>query len=349
MSLESVELRPALSARPGYGRMWGALRPYLGVGVMLVLLCAYLGMTQPLFLTPLNLMAILEANSVLLIVAVGLTLVLLAGGFDLSVGAMLALSGILVGQFVHSGVGYFTAALLVVALAAIIGFLLNGLLIGRLGLSFFVVTLGTMSLFRGSGQVVTEGVSTNMYDVPAARTIGSGEILGLPWLVVVAGAVLLLALLVTRYTGYGRMLYAVGGNAEAARLAGIPVWQVKASSYAICAGCAALAGVLEASRLGTAAPSAGTGMELTAASAVLLGGTSFAGGSGSVAGTLLGTLFLGVISNGLTISQVSSFWQGVVTGLVLLAAVLLDRLRQGSFRPLQALRQRARVSEGSSA
>ncbi|MEH1017179.1 ABC transporter permease [Micromonospora sp. CPCC 206060] len=300
---------------------------------MLILLVGYLAVTQPEFATTYNLMSILEANSVLLLVATGLTLVLLCGGFDLSVGAMLALSGILLAELVRSGANYFLAAVLIVVLAAIVGGLLNGLLIGRLGLSFFVVTLGTMSLFRGTGQVVTEGQSVNLYDIQAARTVGSGDVAGVPWLTVVALTVFVVAVLVTRYTGYGRMLYAVGGNAEAARLAGINVWAVRASTYAVCAGTAALAGVLEASRLGTAAPGAATGMELTAASAVLLGGTSFAGGSGSLIGTLLGTLFLGVISNGLTISQVSSFWQGVVTGLVLLAAVLVDRLRTTRVRP----------------
>ncbi|WP_166788122.1 ABC transporter permease [Cryobacterium glaciale] len=309
------------------GRIYEGTRVYIGIGVMLVALVGYLAITQPTFATPQNLIAILETNSVLLLVAVGLTFVLLTGGFDLSVGGMLALSGILVAKLIESGVNFYVAAILVIIAAAILGGVLNGLLIGKLGLSFFVVTLGTMSLFRGAGQVITEGHGLSLYQVEASRIIGSGRFLGVPWLVIIALSVLVLAILVTRYTGFGRMLYAVGGNAEAARLSGIKVWLVRAVAYAICAGLCGLAGVLESSRLASASPTAATGMELVAAAAVLLGGTSFAGGAGSMVGTLLGALFLGIISNGMTISQISSFWQSVVTGSVLLAAVLLDWFR----------------------
>lgn len=300
---------------------------YLAIIGLLVALCLYLGITQPTFATFNNFVTILEANSVLLLVAIGLTFVLLTAGFDLSVGAMLALSGVLMGKLVQGGIPLVMAIALVIIAAALIGFVLNGLLIGKLALSFFVVTLGTMSLFRGAGLVITEGYGVSLYEFEAVRVLGSGRIAGVPWLVIIALGVLVLAILVTRYTGFGRMLYAVGGGPEAARLAGIRVWAVKAAAYGICAGLAGLAGILEASRLGSASPQAGMGIELVAAAAVLLGGTSFTGGSGSMVGTLLGTLLLGVISNGLTISQVSSFWQGIVTGLVLLAAVLLDWFR----------------------
>lgn len=304
------------------------IKPSLGIISMLLLLVGYLVATQPHFATVANFIAILETNAVLLVVAVGLTFVLIGSGFDLSVGGMLAFSGILLGKLVHNGLDYFLSAFLVVVFAALLGALINGWLIGRLGLSFFVVTLGTMSLFRGAAEVATGGVSENMYDVEAARTVGSGTFLGVPWLVLSALTVLVFAFLVLRYTGFGRMLYAVGGNAEAARLAGIPVVAIRVSTYALCGATAALAGIMEASRLGTASPAAGTGLELTAAAAVLLGGTSFAGGAGGVIGTLLGTTFLGVIANGLTISQVSSFWGNVVTGGVLLVAVLVDWARQ---------------------
>lgn len=302
-------------------------RLYLAIVGLLVVVCVYLSITQPSFATWANFLTILETNSVLLLVAIGLTFVLLTAGFDLSVGAMLALSGVLMGTMVRDGIPLIFAILLVIIAAALIGFVLNGLLIGKLALSFFVVTLGTMSLFRGAGLVITEGYGVSLYEFEAVRALGAGRVAGIPWLVIIALGVLVLAILVTRYTGFGRMLYAVGGGPEAARLAGIRVWAIKAAAYGICAALAALAGVLEASRLGSASPQAGSGIELIAAAAVLLGGTSFTGGVGSMVGTLLGTLLLGVISNGLTISQVSSFWQGIVTGLVLLAAVLLDWFR----------------------
>lgn len=303
------------------------VRIYLAIIGLLVALSIYLGITQPTFATWSNFVTILETNSVLLLVAIGLTFVLLTAGFDLSVGGMLALSGVLMGKMIIEGVPLWMAIVIVIVGGALIGFVLNGLLIGKLGLSFFVVTLGTMSLFRGAGLVVTEGHGVSLYEFEAVRALGAGRVLGIPYLVIIALGVLLLAIFVTRYTGFGRMIYAAGGGPEAARLAGIRVWAVKAAAYGICAGLATLAGVMEASRLGSASPQAGTGIELTAAAAVLLGGTSFAGGVGSMVGTLLGTLLLGVISNGLTISQVSSFWQGVVTGCVLLAAVLLDWFR----------------------
>lgn len=303
------------------------VRIYIAIVVILVVLSIYLSITQPTFATWANFVTILESNSVLLLVAIGLTFVLLTAGFDLSVGAMLALSGVLMGKLIQGGMPFPIAIVLVIVGAGILGMVLNGMLIGKLGLSFFVVTLGTMSLFRGSSLVVTEGHGVSLYEFEAVRALGAGRLLGIPVLVIIALGVLILAILVTRYTGFGRMLYAVGGGPEAARLAGIRVWAIKAAAYGICASLAGLAGVLEASRLGSASPQAGTGIELVAAAAVLLGGTSFTGGVGSMVGTLLGTLLLGVISNGLTISQVSSFWQGIVTGLVLLAAVLLDWFR----------------------
>lgn len=310
------------------------MRIYLAIIGLLVALCIYLGVTQPTFATWGNFITILETNSVLLLVAIGLTFVLLTAGFDLSVGAMLALSGVLMGKMLTEGIPLPIAIVLVIVAGALLGFVLNGLLIGKLALSFFVVTLGTLSLFRGASLVITEGYSIALYEFDAVRVIGSGRVMGIPWLVIVAFAVLVLAILVTRYTGFGRMIYAVGGGQEAARLAGIRVWAIKAWAYGICATLAALAGVMEACRLGSASPTAGTGIELAAAAAVLLGGTSFAGGVGSMVGTLLGTLLLGVISNGLTISQVSSFWQGIVTGLVLLIAVILDWFRTRRERKL---------------
>ena len=150
--------------------------------------------------------------------------------------------------------------------------------------------------------------------------------------VYVAGVVFVLALLLLRYTGYGRMVYAVGGNAEAARLAGINVAFIRVSVYGISGVLAGLAAVLDTARLTTASPAAGTGYELMAGAAVLLGGTSFMGGRGSLLGTLLGVLFLGVLQNGLTLLGISPFWANVTSGAVLIAAVLVDRLRNGAMR-----------------
>jgi ribose transport system permease protein len=147
--------------------------------------------------------------------------------------------------------------------------------------------------------------------------------------VIIAFVVLVVAMLVLRYTGYGRMVYAVGGNEEAARIAGIPVAAVRFSVYGIAAALAGLAGILEAARLTSAAPTAATGIELTAAAAVLLGGTKFTGGRGAMLGTLLGVLFLGVLANGITLAEIEAYWQSIVAGIVVIAALLLDRVARG--------------------
>lgn len=308
-------------------RAHGALATYLGVGGVLLVAVVVLAATQPTFATVDNLVNILETNAALLLVAVGLTFVLLVGGFDLSVGGLLALTGVFLAMLLHAGVPAYPAMVLVVVAAALLGAVTNGLLVGRVGLSFFVVTLGTMSVFRGAALLLTGGESQGLYDVAQVVTVGTARVAGVPVTVLVSVGVFVVALLVTRSTGFGRMLYAVGGNPEAARLAGIKVAAVRAAAYTICAGLAGLAAVLLTGRLAAASPTSANGIELVAAAAVLLGGTSFAGGQGGMVGTLLGVLFLGVLANGLTISQVSAFWQNVITGAVLVVAVVLDRLR----------------------
>lgn len=310
------------------GRSRSALMTYVGVGSVLVIFTLWLAATQPTFATYDNFINILNTNAVLLVAAIGLTIVLLVGGFDLSIGGVLALSGIGCAKLITSGVPPGVAIVLVVLGGTALGAVLNGVAIARLGLSFFVVTLGTASLFGGAALLITNGESQDLYSEPVLRAIGSGTVAGIPWPVAIAVAVLVLALLVTRYTGYGRMVYAVGGNEEAARLSGINTKAIRVSAYGICSGLAALAGVMEAGRLASASPDAQAGIALTAAAAVLVGGTSFVGGSGGVFGTFLGALFLGVVSNGLIISGTSAYWQGVIAGGVLIVAVLIDRLRR---------------------
>jgi len=304
----------------------GALR-YMGVLTALLLLVIWLSTTQSQFLTSGNLINILQANAALLVAAIGTTFVMLVGGFDLSIGGMLALTGVMLATLVQGDVPVPLAILIVVVGAVLVGLVVNGLLIAKVGLSFFVVTLGTASLFRGLALVKTEGETQGLYDQSLIKAIGSNEVAGIPIIVIVAGALLILGLLVTRFTGFGRQLYAVGGNSDAARLAGINVTAVRMTAYGIAAGCAAIAGVLTTCRLTAAGPDMGAGIELTAAAAVLIGGTSLMGGSGGLLGSLLGVLFLGVLSNGLTLAGISAFWQGVVTGAVLVLAVLFDRFR----------------------
>lgn len=335
---QSPVVRPpaeqTVSAPSTLTRFGRALNQYAGVLVVLVLTIVVLSIANDRFLTPGNIINILETNAVLLIVAVGLTFVLLVGGIDLSLGGTMALSAVGLWALIINGVPAPLAAVIIVIGAFALGAAVNGLLIGWVGLSFLVVTIGTASLYRGLALVSTGGGSESLFTEQWLLDLGSGRFLGVPILVLISLAVLVIGILVLRYTGYGRMVYAVGGNPEAARLAGMPVVTVRVSVFAISGGLAGLAAVLLVARLTTADPNtAGAGIELTAGAAVLLGGTSFMGGRGTLLGTLLGVMFLGVLSNGLTLLGFSAFWGGVVSGIVLIVAIFVDRLRTGRAAP----------------
>jgi len=303
--------------------------PYIGVLSVLVTAVAVLWATQPAFMTAENWVNIAELNAELMLVAVGLTFVLLTGGIDLSVGAMWSFAGIVLWKLLLD-LPQPAALVVAVLVAALVGMLVNGLLIGRAGMSFLVVTIGSAALLHGLAQVWSGGQTQSIFQDKFVAGLGSNRVGGLPVTVWITAGTFLLAAALLRYTGFGRMVYAVGGNPEAARLAGINVSGVRIAVYTICGGLAGLAGVLSAAHVGAASPDAGIGMELTAAAAVLLGGTSFMGGRGSLLGTLLGIAFLGVLQNGVTLTGISPYWSNVVSGIVLIVAVGIDRLRNGS-------------------
>lgn len=322
-----ARVRPAL--RQTVARLGRASSVNVGVAGMLLVLVAFLWITEENFGTTHNFVNILETNSILLVVAVGLTFVMLVGGFDLSLGGVLALSGVLLAEFLGAGlpVGLAIAAAILVCLSG--GLVLNGVLIARVRLPFLVVSLGTASLFRGVALVLTDGATESLFDHKFLVALGRNQVLGLEWPVVIAFSVLIAAMLTLRYTGYGRMIYAVGGNEEAARLAGIPTTAVRISAYGIAAGLGGLAGILESARLVSATPTAATGIELNAAAAILLGGTTFMGGRGTMFGTLLGVLFLGVLANGILLAEIDAYWQSIAAGIVVVMALLLDRVTRG--------------------
>jgi ribose transport system permease protein len=310
------------------GRLKEATLQYVGVLTVLGVLIVLFSILQPQFHTWTNFVNILQTNAVLMIVSVGLTFVLLVGGFDLSIGGVLALSGVFVAELLDHGVGTIASLIVVVLGGILVGIVFNGYPIARLGANFFMITLGVSFATRGIALVITNGSSQGLYEHELLRSIGNGGVGQFGYLIFISLGVLIVATMVTRYTGFGRMLYAVGGNSEAARLAGINVVWVRIAAYAISAGLAAFAGFLEAGRLAAAAPDTDTGIEFTAAAAVLLGGTSFVGGVGTMFGTFLGVLFLGVLQNGLIISSISIYYQNVITGAVLVLSVLIDRFRQ---------------------
>lgn len=269
---------------------------------------------------------ILIFSSILLIVAVGETFVVIGRGADLSVGSMVGLSGAVLAVLVIGGWPWPLAIAATLILALLIG-LGHGLLITKMRISFLIVTLGTFALLRSQTNVVL-GSRSQTVRVPFLETLAIGRTWHIPNLVIVAAGIYIVATLVLRKTGFGRSLYAVGSSPEAARLAGIPVARVTIIAFVISAVAAAIAGLLTVGSLGSAQTTAGSGLELAALSAVLLGGTRFSGGFGSATRTLVGVLFLGVLNSLLYTAGVGSAWQGTASGLVLIAAVALDRTRK---------------------
>jgi ribose/xylose/arabinose/galactoside ABC-type transport system permease subunit len=293
--------------------------------VLLVALIVFFSVTQDVFLDSQNIKNLLTAVAVLWVLSIGMTFALLTGGVDLSVGSIAALSGIVLAKLLGLGIPAGVVIVLVVLAGGAIGLIINGLLIGRLGLSFFVVTLATMIALAG---VVSIWANTQSFFIssPTIVSIGQGEWLGIPIAVWIMAGTLAIGLYVQQRTYFGRDVYAVGGSIQAARLSGIRTSRTVVAVYGVSGMCAGLAGLIACGRVGAASPVADNAVALQAVAAVLLGGTSLLGGAGGLGGTALGVIFIGVLQNGLSIAGVQSFWQQVVTGVILLVAVLGDRL-----------------------
>jgi ribose/xylose/arabinose/galactoside ABC-type transport system permease subunit len=305
-----------------------ARQRFLAVLVLLVVLVVVFTITQERFFTSANIKALLTSAAILWVVSIGLTFVMLAGGFDLSIGSMLALSSIALGAFVNDlGVPPALAIVMTVAFGALLGGGVNGVLVGPLGLSFLVVTLGTLILFRGVLNLWSDTETTQVLS-SLLDSLAFDDLIGIPVPVWIMAGTFLIALYVQRSTYFGRDVYAVGGNAEAARLSGVRVSRTIIAVYAISGALAAFGGVLQTARIGAASPQVGESVLFDAAAAVLLGGTSFAGGLGGVGGTAIGVLFLATLQNGLSVSGVQSFWQQIITGTILLVAILLDKIQR---------------------
>jgi ribose transport system permease protein len=325
---------PPPAAVPGtFGRgshaMYKALRGIGGSAVTLIIIFVYFSVTQESFLTADNIDNILRSSTPLWLAAIGMTFVIIGGGLDLSIGSLAALSGVLVTQALSHGASPLVALLLTVVACFLIGYVLNGVSIGWLGFNFFIVTLATLSLFRGAALVVSDAQSTSTFDVALIQKIGDGNFGPIPVPVLIAVVFTVLAFLVLRYTRFGRMVFAIGGNEEAARISGIDVTRVRVMLYGISGLMAGVSGLVLTGRLTSSQPvSGGIGLELSAAAAVLLGGTKFTGGYGGVVRTLIGVLYIGVLQSGLTIAGVQSYWQQVATGVILFLAVAFDRLQR---------------------
>ncbi len=288
----------------------------------LILLGAVLSVLTPYFLTVSNLLNIAEQTSINAIVAVGMTFVILSGGIDLSVGSIVAISGVVLGMALHDQQPLPLAISIALATGGICG-LINGLLIDRGGLPPFIVTLGMMSIARGAALVMTEGRPISGFE-PAFRALATARIGFVPAPVLLMAAVYLLAHFVLTRTLFGRYVYAIGGNEEATRLSGVRIHLHKPAIYAVSGLMSAVAATVLTARLNSAQPIAGMMYELDAIAATVIGGTSLMGGEGSLGGTLVGALIMGVLRNGLNLLGVSSFLQQIVIGGVIVGAVLVD-------------------------
>lgn len=288
----------------------------------------------PVFLTRQNLLNVANQIVVVAILSAGLTFVILTGGIDLSVGSLIALAAVVATRLVRdrfggteaSGGALLLAALAGLALCALIG-LASGAVVVRFNLPSFIATLAVMQAASGLAFILAQGQS--IYEMPdSSAWLGRGTgLFGLPHAVLLMLLVFAASHVLLTRTVLGRHLYAVGGNEQAARLSGVPVGRVKLFAYSACAGLAGLGGIVMASQLKSGAPTYGTSYELYAIAAVVVGGTSLTGGQGNVLGTLVGALIIAVINNGMNLTGVESYTQKVVLGLVILAAVLLDRLK----------------------
>ncbi len=289
----------------------------------LLMLCLIIAMISPRFLTVSNILNVLTQVSVNAILAIGMTFVILTGGIDLSVGSVLAITGAVVATFAKAGGNILPGAIVTIALGAAIG-LFNGLLVSKGKVQAFIVTLATMTIFRGVTYVFTDGNPISGLG-DNISFIGNKMLFGVPIPIYLILIVLLIAWYTLTQTRFGRYVYALGGNEDSARLSGINTNKIKTLVYVISGITAAIAGIIVTSRIGSASPNAGTGFELDAIAAVVLGGTSLAGGEGKITGTIIGALIIGVLNNGLNLMGVSPFYQSIAKGVVILLAVLMDK------------------------
>ncbi len=298
----------------------------LGMLPVLIIICIAFELMSGRFMSWQNISIVAQQASINVVLAAGMTFVILTGGIDLSVGsilaasAMVAIMGSLIPDWGMLGVP--------AALAVGLGFgLLNGALIALANLPPFIVTLGSLTAVRGVARLLGEDTTVFNPELPFAF-IGNGTLFGVPWLVIIALAVVVISWIILRRTVLGTRIYAVGGNPDAARLAGIKVWQILLFVYGAAGLLAGLGGVMAAARLYAAnGLQLGMSYELDAIAAVILGGTSFTGGIGSIWGTLIGALIIAILTNGLILVGVSDIWQYIIKGLVIIGAVALDRYR----------------------
>lgn len=302
------------------------LRKY-GILIAFLAICLTLTYISPQFLTLSNWTIIFTQVSINALLAFGVTFVIITGGIDLSIGSVVAVSGVVAALLARSDSYPVIVPILGGLLVGLSFGALNGFLITKSKIAPFIVTLGIMTIGRGLALIISKGRPiSNLSE--SFNFIGGGDILGVPFPIIVLFVVFIICSVVLKKTIFGRYVYAVGGNEQASRASGINVNQVKIAVYSLCGLLAGLAGILLTSRITTGQPNAGASFELDAIAAVVIGGSSTSGGVGSIQGTLFGVILIGVLNNGLDLLNVSSYYQQVVMGVIIIGAVLLDSWNQ---------------------
>lgn len=318
--------KSAQTTRPSFLNMKFSLRD-AGTLLGLILIVVVFASLTPVFLTTPNLINILQQSSINAVIALGMTLVIISGGIDLSVGPTAALSAVIGASLMVAGVPVPIAIMASIGVGMMCG-LFNGVLIAYGGLQPFIVTLGGLSLYRALSLIYTGG--NPVFGIPPEfRALTNGTIMGVPNPVVAVAIIAIILWVVLNKTPLGEYILAVGGNEEAARIAGVPVAKTKVATFMISGLLASIAALILVGRLGAAEPTMGNLWELDAIAAAAIGGASLMGGKGSVVGTLIGAIILGSLRNGLTLMNVQAFYQLLATGIIIIVAMLIDRATRG--------------------
>lgn len=314
---------PSLFVKSGKNINKQALKQ-IGTLAFLVIVCIIFSILSPQFLEANNLSNIAVSACVNAVIAVGMTLVIITAGIDLSVGSVLAMASVVMATFMKSGMPVFFAVLLALFVGCFLG-IVNGALIAYAELQPFLVTLGTMSLIRGFALIYTNGEPIT--DLPSNfRSSIAGNAASFPIPILIALVFAVIGHIILQHTRTGEYIFSIGGNETATRFSGINVNKYKIITYALSGIAAALAGIILAARLGAAEPTAGQNYETNAIAAAAIGGASLSGGKGSILGTIIGALILSALTNGLTLLNVQSFWQQVATGAIIIIAVMVDKI-----------------------
>ncbi|MVA26716.1 ABC transporter permease (plasmid) [Agrobacterium vitis] len=326
MTASSSAVSQSVPATPAFRRFSVSLRD-AGTLIGLIVIMAVFATLVPGFLSERNLTNILQQSSINACLALGMTLVIISGGIDLSVGPTAAIAAVMTATLLLGGTPIPLAILAGLGVGAVCGFI-NGVLVAYIGLQPFIVTLGTLSTYRAIALIFTGG-NPVLGIPPGFRALFNGTLMGLPIPVLIVAGVSIAAWVLLKKTPVGEYLMAVGGNEEAAYVAGVPIARTKITAYVISGGLAALASLILIGRLGAAEPILGNLWELDAIAAAAIGGASLMGGKGSIVGTILGAIILGAMRNGLTLMNVQAFYQLLATGLIILVAMMIDRATRG--------------------